>query len=245
VWLDGRNLKDVKEGEEEKGPLPVSMTLRYAAVDAEGRVSDEALLDERVCECCQTSTALTSEGPVVVYRDRSETEVRDIYVVRRQGDGWSAPRPVFADNWEINGCPVNGPSVAADGRRVAVAWYTEAGGEPRVKVAFSEDAGATFGGPARVDDGDAMGRVDVLVLPDGSALVCWMSGKADGGAIKARHVSHDGALGPVAVVAQTDVSRSSGFPRMARIGGDVYFAWTEFAKPTRVRIATATLQSGE
>lgn len=243
VWLDGRNLKDVKEGEEENGPLPVSMTLRYAAIDAEGQVSDEALLDERVCECCQTSAALTSEGPIVVYRDRSEKEVRDIYVVRRQGDGWSAPRTVFADNWEIQGCPVNGPSVAADGRRVAVAWYTEADDAPRVKVAFSDDAGATFGGPVQVDDGDAMGRVDVLVLPDGSALVCWMSGTADGGAIKTRHVSHDGALGPVAVVARTDVSRASGFPRMARLGEDIYFTWTEFAKPTRVRTAAATLHS--
>jgi hypothetical protein len=245
AWLDGRNLKDVKEGEEEKGPLPVSMTLRYATIDAGGRVSDEALLDERVCECCQTSAALTSEGPVVVYRDRSETEVRDIYIVRRQGDGWSAPRPVYADNWEINGCPVNGPSVAADGRRVAVAWFTEASGEPRVKVAFSEDAGATFGGPVQVDDGDAMGRVDVLVLPDGSALVCWMSGTAEGGAIKARRVRPDGALGPVSVITRTDISRSSGFPRMARLGEDIYFAWTEFSKPARVRMAMAKLQSGE
>lgn len=245
VWLDGRNLKDVKEGEEEKGPLPVSMTLRYAAVDAEGRVSDEALLDERVCECCQTSAALTSEGPVVVYRDRSEKEVRDIYIVRRQGDGWSAPRPVFADKWEIKGCPVNGPSVAADGRHVAVAWFTEAGDAPRVKVAFSEDAGATFGGPVQVDDGDAMGRVDVLTLPDGSALVCWMSGTADGGAIKARRVRPDGALGPVSVITRTDISRSSGFPRMARLGEDIYFAWTEFAKPARVRTAMAKLRSGE
>jgi hypothetical protein len=90
-----------------------------------------------------------------------------------------------------------------------------------------------------------VGRVDVLVSPDGSALVCWLSGTAGGGAIKARHVRHDGATGPVAVVAQTDVSRSSGFPRMARLGEDIYFAWTEFAEPTRVRTAAAKLRSGE
>jgi hypothetical protein len=244
VWLDGRNLKDVKEEEEEKGPLPVSMTLRYAAVDAEGRLYDEAQLDERVCECCQTSAALTSEGPVAVYRDRSEAEVRDIYIVRRQGDAWSAPRPVYADNWQIQGCPVNGPSVAADGRRVVVAWFTGAGDASRVKVAFSDDAGATFGSPVQVEDGDATGRVDVLLMPDGSALVCWMSGTAEGGAIKARRVRPDGALGPVSVVAKTDVSRSSGFPRMARAGEDIYFAWTEFAKPTRVRTATTSSPTG-
>ena len=239
VWLDGRNLKDVKDEGDEHTPLPVSMTLRYAAIDAHGKLSDEALLDERVCECCQTSAALTSEGALAVYRDRSEREVRDIYSVSRQGNSWSESRPVHADNWEINGCPVNGPSVAADGRRVAVAWYTGAGAPPRVKAAFSDDAGRTFGAPVEVDDGEAVGRVDVLLLPDGSALVCWMSGTAEGGAIKARRVGSDGALSAVSVITQTDITRSSGFPRIARLGDVVHFAWTEFGKPSRVRIATA------
>jgi hypothetical protein len=243
VWVDGRATKDVKEGHDENVPLPVSMALRYAAVDAEGRLSDEAVLDERICECCQTSAALTSEGPLAVYRDRSEREVRDIHFVRRRGDSWSPAQPVHADNWEINGCPVNGPSVAADGRRVAVAWFTGEGDSPRVQVAFSGDAGSTFGAPARVDDGEAMGRVDVLMLPDGSALVCWMSGSADGGANKVRRVTPDGALGPVAAIARTDVSRSSGFPRMARLGDTVHFAWTQFGKPSVVRTATADVSA--
>lgn len=128
---------------------------------------------------------------------------------------------------------------------MTVAWYTGAGNAPRVKVAFSDDAGETFGAPVQVDDGDATGRVDVLVLGDGSALVCWMSGTAEGGAIKARRVRSDGAVGPVSVVTKIDISRSSGFPRMARIGEDVYFAWTDFAKPPRVRTATAKLRIGE
>ncbi|MCA1604144.1 MAG: glycoside hydrolase, partial [Acidobacteria bacterium] len=242
VWLDGRNMKDAKD-ESEHAPSPGSMTLRYAAIDAEGKLSDEAQLDERVCECCQTSAALTSEGAIAVYRDRSQAEVRDIYSVRQGNGTWGAPRPVHADNWEINGCPVNGPSIAADVRRVAVAWFTEAGTQPRVKVAFSDDAGATFGGPLQVDDGEATGRVDALLLPDGSVLVCWMSGTAEGGAIKVRRIRPDGALGPVSVIAETDISRSSGFPRMARLGDEVHFAWTEFGKPSRVRMATTDISS--
>jgi hypothetical protein len=243
VWVDGRATKDVKESHEEKGPLPVSMALRYAAIDADGKLSDESVLDERICECCQTSAALTSEGPIAAYRDRSEREVRDIYFVRRQPEGWSGPRPVHADNREINGCPVNGPSVAADGQRVALAWFTGEGDSPRVQVAFSEDAGATFGAPTRVDDGEAMGRVDVVMLADGSALVCWMAAGAEGGANKVRRVAPDGTLGPVAVIAQTDVSRSSGFPRRARAGDTVHFAWTQFGKPSVVRTATADVSA--
>jgi hypothetical protein len=242
VWVDGRATKDVKEGHE-KGPLPVSMALRYAAIDADGKLSDEAVLDERICECCQTSAALTSEGPIAAYRDRSEQEVRDIHFVRQQAGGWSGPRAVHADNWEIQGCPVNGPSVAAEGRRVALAWFTEEGGAPRVQIAFSGDAGETFGTPAQVDDGEAMGRVDVVMLADGSALVCWMAGGAEGGANKVRRVAPDGSLGPVAIIARTDLSRSSGFPRMARAGDTVHFAWTQFGKPSLVRTATTDVSA--
>ncbi len=244
VWLDGRNLKDVKDHEGgEHTPLPVSMTLRYAAIDADGKLSDEALLDDRVCECCQTSAALTSAGAIAVYRDRSDKEIRDIHFVTKQQGNWSTPRPVHSDNWEINGCPVNGPSVAADGQRVAVAWYTGANDSPHVKAAFSNDAGATFSQPIQVDDGETLGRVDVLLLPDGSALVCWLSGTAEGGAIKVRRVQPDGSLGTPAVIAKTDISRSSGFPRMVRLGDEVHFAWTDFGKPSYVRTATAHISA--
>jgi hypothetical protein len=242
VWLDGRNMKNLKESDEH-APASESMTLRYAAIDADGKLSDEAQLDERVCECCQTSAALTDDGPIAVYRDRSQSEVRDIYFVRQGNGGWGSPQPVHADNWEINGCPVNGPSVAADGRRVVVGWFTAASDTPHVKVAFSHDAGATFSSPIQVDDGEASGRVDALLLPDGSALVCWLSGNVEGGAIKVRRVRVDGTLGPPAVIAKTDISRSSGFPRMARLGDHVHFAWTEFGKPSRVRTAAADISS--
>jgi len=243
IWVDGRNLRDVKEEGDEHTPLPVSMTLRYAAIDADGKLSDEAQLDDRVCECCQTSAALTSEGALAAYRDRSDKEIRDIHFVTRRQNNWSGPLPVHTDNWEINGCPVNGPSVAADGRNVVVAWYTGANDSPRVKAAFSNDAGGTFGDAVEVDDGETLGRVDALMLPDGSALVCWLSGNVEGGQIKVRRVHPDGSLGPPAVIAKTDISRSSGFPRMARLGDEVHFAWTEFGKPSYVRTATANISA--
>ena len=237
VWLDGRNMKNMKETDEH-APAAESMTLRYAAIDAQGNLFDEAELDDRICECCQTSAAVTSDGPIAVYRDRSPSEVRDIYIVRQTNGSWSAPRAVHADNWQINGCPVNGPSVAADGRRVVVAWFTSAGDTPHVKVAFSDDAGASFSTPIHVNDTENVGRVDTLLLPDGSALVCWLSGNVEGGEIKVRRVQADGKLGPPSVIAKTDISRSSGFPRLARFGNQVHFAWTEFGNPSRVRMAT-------
>jgi hypothetical protein len=239
-WVDGRKLAGMN-ADEDHGPMPESMSLRYAALGPEGKIADEAILDDRICECCQTSAAVTDEGVITVYRNRSESEVRDIFYVRQEQGKWSEPRPVYADGWEIAACPVNGPSVAADGRRVAVVWYTEALDKPTVKMAFSQDAGKTFGGPIQVDDGPPIGRVDVVMLRDGSAIVSWLAGTAETGTIKARRVFTDGTLGAVTTIAETNIARSSGFPRMARSGDDVHFAWTEFGRPSRVRTAVARI----
>jgi hypothetical protein len=239
VWLDGRNFKE--NSHESHGSDTNEMTLRYATVDENGLVSKEALLDSRVCDCCQTSAALTSEGAIVVYRDRSEKEIRDISVVRLSKGRWTQPRTLNADGWEIQGCPVNGPSVDAQANRVAVAWYTAAREIPRVNVIFSSDAGATFCKPIRVDEATPVGRVDVLMLTDGSALVSWLERTSKGGEVKVRRVRPDGSRDQAVTVAESTATRASGFPQMALAGNEIIFAWTGPGTPSRVRTTLGKL----
>jgi hypothetical protein len=224
VWLDGREMT-AHEGGGHAGHGGGDMTLRYTAFGRGAKLAPESLLDERVCECCQTSAALTSEGPVVVYRDRSPEEVRDISIVRLRAGKWSAPAPVHRDGWKIAGCPVNGPAVAARGESVAVAWFTGAGDVYSVKVAFSKDAGQSFGPPVRADDGQPMGRVGVVALEDGSAVVSWLEKAEAGGEVRVRRVRQDGSRGPATTVAPMAAARASGFPRMVRTGNSLVFAW--------------------
>lgn len=226
VWLDGR---EMKPGASEHDHGGGDMTLRYVKIKRDGTLTDEAVLDARVCECCQTSAAMTEAGPVVVYRDRSDNETRDISIVRLVNGQWSQPRTVGADNWQINGCPVNGPAVAAAGRRVAVAWFTAVNNQPRVKLAFSNDAGASFGAPLTIDDGNPAGRVETLLLADGSALVCWLEKLPEGGAVRVRRVwpaDIAGKRGEAVTVSTAGAARSNGFPQMARTGQTLVFAWT-------------------
>jgi hypothetical protein len=236
-WLDGRKFTSSEHGHAGHGPSTNEMTLRFTTVGSNGQLSEDVLLDPRVCDCCQTSAAMTSEGPVVVYRDRSGGEVRDISIVRLRGGRWSEPQTVSADGWEINGCPVNGPSVAAQGRQVAIAWFTAAKDKPRVKVAFSDDAGAIFSGPIQVDDGSPMGRVQVLLLPDRSALVSWLERTSKGAEIRVRRVRRDGSRDEAITIAESSAARASGFPRMARSENDVVLAWTQPGAQPTVRLA--------
>lgn len=224
VWLDGRNMKEMA-GEEEEHHAG-DMSLRYAEIDAAGHITNESELDARTCECCTTGMTATSAGPLVVYRDRSPDEIRDIAYVRRTADGWSAPKLIHADDWKIHGCPVNGPQTDAIGDDVAVAWFTGANGSQRVYVAFSGDGGSTFGGAVQLDDAKPVGRVDVVMLAKNDALVSWLEQTTAGAEIRAKRILN-GAAKPAIKIADASSARAAGFTRIARAGEFVYFTWTE------------------
>src|SRR5687768_13845898 len=120
IWLDGRNFARAAKGES------ADMMLVMASVAPAGAAGPEHILDDRVCDCCQTSQAVTSSGPIVVYRDRLDGEIRDISIVRWSDSGWTDGTVIHPDRWKIDACPVNGPATAAEGQRVAVAWFTNA-----------------------------------------------------------------------------------------------------------------------
>jgi hypothetical protein len=238
IWLDGRAMKAGAHDSHESGG---AMTVRSATFDRSGRQLTEAPVDLRVCECCPTAAAVTADGPIVAYRDRSGDEIRDIYVSRLIAGRWTTPRAVHADNWRIAACPVNGPALSAIERTVATAWFTANGDDGRAFVAFSTDAGATFGAPVRLDDVSALGRVDVELLGDGTALATWIE-FADGAAqFKARRISPNGQRSPAFAISALNAGRTSGYPRMARAGRELIFAWTETGATPRVMTAVAAL----
>jgi hypothetical protein len=136
---------------------------------------------------------------------------------------------------------VNGPAIDAQGRSVAVAWFTAAD-VPRVRLAFSQDAGRSFGAPVEVASGSVAGRVDVVLLGRDRAAVTWLHETADGAEIRVQPFDDDGPSGPVAVVARSSVQRASGFPQMIRAGDGLLFAWTDASGPSRVRTAYAALR---
>jgi hypothetical protein len=235
IWLDGRNFSGVAEG------AKPAMMLVMTSIGTNGATGPERVLDERVCDCCQTSLALASAGPVLVYRDRLVREIRDISVIRWSGSAWTEGKVVHSDGWKIDFCPVNGPAIDAEGERVAVAWFTSARDTARVYLAVSDDGAATFGPPTRIDDGKPVGRVAVQ-LTDNGTVVSWMEFTAGQQAdVRVRYIGPDGVPSPSTVIARSSGARASGFPRMVAAGDALVFAWTEAATPARVRTARMRL----
>jgi len=240
VWLDGRHTAGEGHSHDGHAPGQGAMSLRGAVLE-EGGSSAGSEIDGRVCDCCQTDVAQTRDALLVVYRDRGADEVRDIQLARLEQDQGSTPVRVHADGWKIDACPVNGPAIAARGDAVVVAWFT-APDVPRVRLAFSTDGGRSFAPPLEVASGAVIGRVDVVLLADGRALVSWLATTGEAAAIRVQPFTAAGPAGPALDVATANVARSSGFPQMLEVEDGLLFAWTETSPKPAVRTAFAALR---
>lgn len=214
VWLDGRNTPDA------------GMTLRGATLKSDGSLSDETQLDDMVCDCCQTDVAVAKTGPVAVYRNRTDDEVRDIYLTRFVDGSWQPGTPISDDGWVIAGCPVNGPTIAAVDDLVVVTWFTAANNEPKVKTALSTNSGKSFSEPIEIASNGVSGHVGIALIDKNTYVISWMESGKDGNyAINLRARTVDGQLGPVRTVGRTSVARN--VPQMLRVGDKLMLAWTD------------------
>jgi hypothetical protein len=222
IWLDGRDK---------------TYAVRHTVTKTAGGPGEETVLDTDVCTCCPTAMARTGEGVIVAYRDHTG-ETRDISYVRFAQGRWSEPQPLHHDGWKIDGCPVNGVDLDADGQRVVAAWFTAANDQTRVKVSFSNDAGESFSAPVRVDEGRPAGRAAVASAPDGGAFIAWVEKGEKQSRLLARYAGPDGRLGPPILITQSTKS----FPRLARLGDQAMLTWTA-AGSTRTAFLSVQAQS--
>lgn len=238
LWLDGRHSRgaadDHHEGHADEGP----MTLRGATLDWRGRILAPVELDARTCSCCQTDVARIGDRALVVYRDRSEDETRDIQLVERASDGsWSAPERVHADNWKIAACPVNGPAIAASGERALVVWPTQV--NDALAVRYRVRIGDNWSPMQTLEQTpQTLGRVDVAADANGGFAVSWVGAGSQGAtALKLARVDADGKLLKTREIAVLEPGRSTGHPRLAWYRDVHYLTWTESGGPGNTRIA--------
>ena len=221
TWLDGRNTVEKKLDGHHK-----PMTIRFAEITNKGDIINESELDAAVCDCCQTSIGMTNNGPIIVYRDRSEKEVRDIYTIRNINGVWEEPNPLHNDGWIINGCPVNGPKVAVNSTNLAIAWFTVVNNNPLVNVSFSKTNGDSFGTPFKLNDHDALGRVDVAFLNNEEVIVSYMEVDDIGTYLRIKKVSVNGKVSKPITISKIDGGRNTGVPQLEVINNEIFIVWT-------------------
>lgn len=224
VWLDARARA---KGEEKQ-----MLCARFLGEDG-----PDMIVDSMVCDCCQIALVPTRDGGVLAaYRGRNPDEVRDIKLSRFNGRAWSRPEGLHRDGWKIAGCPVNGPRLVTDGSWHGVAWFTGADDKPKVHAALSVDGGETFEA-TQLDLGKPEGRVDAVLLKDGTLLVSWLERAGEGkeGGIYLRGLTADNRVTEPEMLAPTKTTRASGFPRLVmRDDKHLVLAFTRDLEPSRL-----------
>ena len=240
AWLDGRNQasNDAAQGHAHHDKAEGTMhdaggrtELRAAVFDRNLARSGEAVVDAMTCDCCQTELAITDKGPLLLYRDRSDAEIRDIAAVRFEDGSWSPPALVHADGWHMTACPINGPSVAAAGNTVVAAWFTAAGERPRVQLARSTDAGDSWSAPIVLDEGKAVQGRTAIALGEHQAWVLWVreDGKAQSLWLSRRTPDLSRELQRLPLATLEGRGKATGFPQLAVHDGNAYVVWTDIS----------------
>jgi hypothetical protein len=148
-----------------------------------GRVSATAAptaITGGVCYCCKTALVAGADGSLyAAWRHVYPGNRRDIAftVSRDAGRSFSAPVRISEDQWQLDGCPENGPALAVDtSNRVHVVWPTlvqEAGRETlALFYAMSRD-GRTFTPRVRIPSAGAAYHPQLTLSSSGTLVVAW------------------------------------------------------------------------
>ena len=219
IWLDSRDW-DAKH----------TYRLMSTTVNSQGVLGIEKTVDADTCTCCPTAFVSTSKLSLAAYRGHNAQQIRDMKVVRLNQGNWSTPVTVHDDLWKINACPVNGPALSITGNRAAVLWFTGANDTPEVKIAMSDDSGATFRSPITLDspkdETRPIGHVAVSLLDDGSALAVWLRHAAAGDEIVGERVtSKDQVSGRFTIGGGT--GSDLGYPRLQKSSEAAMISWSD------------------
>lgn len=219
AWLDGREtMLPTPDG---KGKMPT--TLRTAMINKEGKMEDEQIRDNRVCDCCPTAAIPYGSDGLLVYRDRSEEEVRDIRLLAPMAHQDLAEGTFPKDNWQVQGCPVNGPTaVMRDEKHAAIGWFTASDNKPKVQIAFSEQD-YQFGKAILLDSTHVRGRIDLAPWGQNIAA-CWVV--SDGKKEKVKIAEIEWQTGKILTQSTYEPeSRLHGNPKLVSKENTLIMAW--------------------
>ena len=228
IYLDGRKMINTMS----EDPNDTGMSLRSVNINDQQIITSSNLIDGLVCECCQTDIAIGSDGPIGIYRNRSENEIRDIYITRKIDNKWTEGNPIHNDNWVIAGCPVNGPSIYAKDDDVTIGWFTGANNQPMIKIKKSNDSGKTFTNPISIGKDEAIGHINLTMDENLNTWIVWQKKISDGAAaLMLSMLEHNtNRLYELTVDASGNIPRYS-VPQITIHKNKVIMAWTTKISP--------------
>ncbi len=224
AWLDKRNVAiAARDGR----PYPGAALAFSWSRDGGASFSPSRIAHDNTCECCRIGVAFAGPGhPVVLFRNIFGGTVRDHAIITFTDPDTPGPLArVSVDDWKIDACPHQGPSLAISPAGIYHAvWFTEGNARKGLFYARSVNGGRTFSEPLALGNPDHdLSRPYVTALP-GAVWVAWKDFDGEETSAMAM-VSHDDGVTWSAprVVAQTD--DASDHPLLVTDGHHAYLSW--------------------
>jgi hypothetical protein len=201
-----------------------------------GEADSPRALTGGVCYCCKTAIATDASGNIyAAWRHVYEGSVRDIAFTKSSDGGrtFAPPVRVSQDDWVLNACPENGPSLVVDAdQRIHVVWPTLVPGptstsEPTLGLfyAMSRD-GRGFTVRQRIPTEGFPRHPEITLGLRGEVVVAWDE-QANGTrrvSVAQGNVAADGA--PRFVRQPIADESSAAYPAVAAVKDGALVAWT-------------------
>ena len=205
AWLDKRNVATKKYA---------GAALAFAWSDDGGKFGDTTVAVDNTCECCRLAVAFAGPGrPAILFRNIFPGSIRDHAVVTFKDAATPGPlRRVSVDNWKIEACPHQGPSlaIAGDGSYHA-AWFTGGTARQGLFYARADNGDAVFSEPRALSSPDRQPARPYLLAAGNDVHLVWK--EFDGAKAQVRwQVSHDNGRSWSATRTVADTGDASDHP---------------------------------
>lgn len=150
-WLDGRERKRVRDYQGSalytaKGRLTANGTAFEIAFD-------NTKLADGTCVCCRIAMDDTADGQVAaMWRHIYDDNIRDHAILTfSQNHIPAKPFRATSDQWQLNGCPHQGPGLSVDtDNRYHMVWFNNGSKGKGVFYAYSDDRGKSQSRPLKL-----------------------------------------------------------------------------------------------
>ena len=175
-----------------------------AVVGSDG-TAVESHIARDVCYCCKTAVGIGPSGRVnVAWRHIFPGSLRDIAMATSTDGGrtFGPPARISEDNWQLSGCPDDGPAMAVDARDTAhLVWPTLVNQTTPQKAIFytSTADGRAFAPRIRLSGDDREDAAHPQIAADnaGAVAAVWDEQHGDARHIVARVAeARSGRFGP-------------------------------------------------
>lgn len=231
AWLDGRNMSIVSDYDHGGG----EMALFTSIFENDLGQSTELIIDEKVCECCPTASWWNDDRILIAYRNRNPDETRNINIMEYSENVWTERGAIAEDNWQISGCPVNGPAMAGSNNQVGIIWFTAPEGKTLVKFIQSKNEGKEFGETVILSEDSPLGRVD-LTYYNSQFFGSWikMDEKAGCTLIVNKINNQNGSDDLNVFGSDISCDRGSGYPQIEVWEDRLLVLWTDLGDSTTI-----------